>query len=374
MIKSKELIIKCGLYFYLAIMTIIVSYFSSKVWNILWPNERFTVVTVSSMSFLILLLGLSIKLKKIQHIFIIYHVSVILTVLLMLVSYEYRPIMAIFMLITLFAGLDTGIISVVSISVAVSFLFGAEQEYLYGTIIIGTISCLVAYFVKDKMKFIISIIIFLFSTFFINGIFQYLNNADVFDYKFALLSLSSAIISIIILFNVYLLIKPKSVEPYIKEDSETIKSIREKSLTLFYHSTEVAELSSAGAKAIKCNERLTFGGGLLHDLGKVEGNSDYIKSGLKLANYYGIPKEIKAIMVEHNAKNRIPGSKESAIVMLADTVISSIEYLKASNKEVSEKKIIENVFNARLNSNTLDNSGLSLKEYMMIKKAFLDFY
>lgn len=374
MVKNKELAIKCGLYFYLVLMTIVVSYFSSKVWNIqLWPNERFTVVVISSMSFLILLLGLSIKLKKIQHIFIIYHVSVVLTVILMLVSYEYRPIMAIFMLITLFAGLDTGIISVVSISVAVSFLFSAEQEYLYGTIIIGAVSCLVAYFVKDKIKFIISIIVFLFVTFFINGIFQYYNT-EIFDYEFALLSLSSSIISIIVLFNVYLLIKPKSVEPYIKEDAETIKSIREKSLTLFYHSTEVAELSLAGAKAIKCDERLTFGGGLLHDLGKVEGNSDYIKSGLKLANYYGIPKEIKAIMVEHNAKNRIPCSKESAIVMLADTVISSIEYLKASNKEISEKKIIENVFDARLNSNTLDNSDLSLKEYIMIKKAFLDFY
>ena len=371
---NKKILINAGLYLYMVIMTFVVAYFSSKIWrDELWPNERFTAVVVSAAAFIILLMALSRKIKDMVRLLIYYHGIVILTVLMMLIPYEFRPMMAVFMIMTLMAGIDTGLICALSVSVAVSFLYGAEQEFLYGTLIIGAFSCFVADVIKNKIKFIISSIILFFVAFFINGVFQYYNT-DIFDYGFAGISLVSIAISLIIFINVYAFIKPKSVEPYIREDSEPVRDIKEKSLSLYYHSEEVAELAKAGAEKIECNERLAYAGGLLHDIGKTKHGEDSVKTGLIIANKYGMPREIKAIMVEYDAKHRLPSSKEASLVMLADSVISSIEYLKASNREVSEKKIIDNVFNVRLSTGALDKSGLSVGELSRVKSAFENYF
>lgn len=374
MIKNKKVLINTALYVYMAVMTLIVAYFSSKIWRKeLWANERFTVVVVSASAFIILLMAMSIKIKDMVSLLIYYHGIVILTVLMMLIPYEFRPMTAVFMIMTLMSGIDTGLICALSVSVAVSFLYGAEQEFLYGTLIIGAFSCFVADAVKDKIKFIISSIVLFFIAFFINGIFQYYNT-DAFDYGFAGISLVSIAITLIIFINVYAFVKPKSVEPYIRESSEPVRDIKEKSISLYYHSQEVAELAKAGGEKIQCNARLAYAGGLLHDIGKTKDGNDNIKTGLMIANKYGMPREIKAIMVEYDGKHRPPSSKEAALVMLADSVISSIEYLKASGKDVSEKKIIDNVFNVRLSTGILDKSGLSVGELSKIKSEFEKYF
>ena len=217
MIKNKKILINTALYVYMAVMTFVVAYFSSKIWRKeLWANERFTVVVVSASAFIILLMAMSIKIKNMVNLLIYYHGIVILTVLMMLIPYEFRPMMAVFMIMTLMSGIDTGLICALCVSVAVSFLYGAEQEFLYGTLIIGAFSCFVADAVRDKIKFIISSIILFFVAFFINGIFQYYNT-DTFDYGFAGISLVSIAIALILFINVYAFIKPKSVEPYIRE-------------------------------------------------------------------------------------------------------------------------------------------------------------
>ncbi len=371
---NKKTLINAALYLYMIIMTFVVTFFASKIWQKeIWPNERFTIVVVSTASFIILLMAMSIKIKDIIKLLIYYHGIVILTVLMMLIPYEFRPVMAVFMIITLIAGTDTGLICALCVSVAVSFLYGAQQEFLYGTLIIGAFSCFVAANIKDKIKFIISCIVLFFITFFINGIFRYYDT-NVFDYGFAGVSLASVLIALIIFINFYAIIKPKSVEPFIKDDSEPVIDIKSKSLSLYCHSEEVAELAKAGGEVIDCNSRLAYAGGLLHDIGKTKTGNDSVKEGLIIANKYGMPKEIKAIMVEHDAKHRLPSSKESAIVMLADSVISSLEYLKASNKAISEKKIIDNVFNVRLSTGALDKSGLTVGELSRIKGAFEHYY
>lgn len=374
MIKNKKVLINTALYVYMVVMTLIAAYFSSKIWRKeLWANERFTVVVVSASAFIILLMAMSIKIKDMVRLLIYYHGIVILTVLMMLIPYEFRPMMAVFMIMTLMSGIDTGLISALSVSVAVSFLYGAEQEFLYGTLIIGAFSCFVADAVKDKIKFIISSIVLFFIAFFINGVFQYYYT-DVFDYGFAGISLVSIAIALILFINVYAFVKPKSVEPYIRESSEPVRDIKKKSISLYYHSQEVAELAKAGGEKIQCNARLAYAGGLLHDIGKTKDGNDNIKTGLMIANKYGMPREIKAIMVEYDGKHRPPSSKEAALVMLADSVISSIEYLKASGKDVSEKKIIDNVFNVRLSTGILDKSGLSVGELSMIKSEFEKYF
>ena len=78
-------------------------------------------------------------------------------------------------------------------------------------------------------------------------------------------------------------------------------------------------------------------------------------------------------MIEHNVKARLPRSKEAAIVMLCDTAISAVEYLRGTmdKKDVSEKTIMENALNKRLTGGTLHMSGLSIEEFDKIKEVLI---
>jgi len=67
-------------------------------------------------------------------------------------------------------------------------------------------------------------------------------------------------------------------------------------------------------------------------------------------------------------------TKEAAIVMLADSVVTSVEYLRETKKEVSEDTILDHAFATRVNSGILSDSGLSLEELYIIKKIFAEKY
>ena len=79
-------------------------------------------------------------------------------------------------------------------------------------------------------------------------------------------------------------------------------------------------------------------------------------------------------MVEHNVKSRAPKSKEAAIVMLSDTVVSTIEYVKGTmdKKDISEQVLVENAINKRLTSGALNKSGLTIEEFNTIKETLVN--
>jgi membrane-associated HD superfamily phosphohydrolase len=66
----------------------------------------------------------------------------------------------------------------------------------------------------------------------------------------------------------------------------------------------------------------------------------------------------------------IPSTKESGIVMLADSVEASVRSISEPTPEKIEA-MIENMFKSRLSENMLDNCDLTLKDLTSIKKAFM---
>ncbi len=74
-----------------------------------------------------------------------------------------------------------------------------------------------------------------------------------------------------------------------------------------------------------------------------------------LAEEYAFPKELKAILKEHNIKYERPNSVEAVIVMLSDNVVSTIEYIeKNDGHRFSSNKIIDNIFQMRMDKGTFD--------------------
>nr|WP_295678586.1 HD domain-containing protein [uncultured Lachnoclostridium sp.] len=150
-----------------------------------------------------------------------------------------------------------------------------------------------------------------------------------------------------------------------------MKRLEEESPKLYIHSKSIAYLSQKAAECIGAKEDVAFVGGLYHEIGRLLG-ADYVKNGEELAIQYKLPKEVSDMIRQHNFKVELPKTKEAAIVMLSDNILSTILYLKNSGEtSITAEKVIENTFSIRLNKGTLDESGISLKEFHKLKEFYI---
>ncbi|MDF2487028.1 MAG: hypothetical protein K0R46_3196 [Herbinix sp.] len=152
--------------------------------------------------------------------------------------------------------------------------------------------------------------------------------------------------------------------------NELLMRLKQHSETLYSHALFIADLSGRAAKLIGAQEQLARAGGLYHEIGKLNGKN-YIEEGLNIAEDYAFPKELRAILKEHNIKYDKPNSVEAAIVMLSDSVVSTIEYIeKTEENKFTTNKILDNIFQMRMDKGTFDNANLSLKEFKLLKEFY----
>jgi len=193
----------------------------------------------------------------------------------------------------------------------------------------------------------------------------------------------------------------------------------------FHHSIAVATLAEAAAKAIGANPVLARVGAYYHDVGKIfnpeffvenQMESDklhnsimpeqsvhiiisHVEEGQKIAKRYKLPSEIiKFIPMHHGTtlvayfygkalkrkelrnieieesnfryKGPKPDSKETGIVMLADSVEAAVRSLDEKTPENIEKTV-EAIFESRIEDGQLDESNLTFKDIEDIKRTFI---
>lgn len=188
----------------------------------------------------------------------------------------------------------------------------------------------------------------------------------------------------------------------------------------FYHSMMVAAVSEAAAEAIGADPIFTRVASYYHDIGKMKRPKFYVenqeggenphdkispflsalvilahpKDGFEMAKKYKIPREIRDIMLEHHGTTLLayfynkaksldenireddfrysgpkPKTKESAIIMLADSIeaaVRSIEHKTYNNIEEMIRKIIFN----KLEDGQLKDADLTFKDIETIIKVF----
>lgn len=189
----------------------------------------------------------------------------------------------------------------------------------------------------------------------------------------------------------------------------------------YHHSIIVANLAEAAAEAIDANPMLARAGAYYHDIGKLkrpqyfkenqlgenphEKINPYISAaivtahihdGLQLAQEYHLPKEVQAIIREHHGDTpvayfyhkaveqaegqpvdmsdfrydgRRPQSKESAVVMMADTVEAAVRSMQEPTPEKINQFIRKLVY-GKIDDNQLSDAPISLREIMRACDAF----
>lgn len=147
----------------------------------------------------------------------------------------------------------------------------------------------------------------------------------------------------------------------------------EHSQKLYGHSLHISSIAQEAALCVGCNDKIVQAGGLYHEIGRIAGK-DYIEEGVKLGEEYHLPQPVIDIICQHNSKYEKPQSVEAAVVMITDSIVSTIEYMEQEQKEkkvhLSAEKIIEQIFDIRLSKGTLDESGMDICNYKKLKEFF----
>ncbi|MDF5734133.1 MULTISPECIES: HD family phosphohydrolase [unclassified Nostoc] len=210
----------------------------------------------------------------------------------------------------------------------------------------------------------------------------------------------------------------------------------------FQHTLFVATLAEAAAKKLGCNVELVRAGALYHDIGKMHDPLGFIENqmggpnkhdteikdpwksaeiikkhvteGLVMARKHLLPTAIQAFIPEHQGTmliayfhhqaqqmaqsdssltvddadfrydGPIPQSRETGIVMLADSCEAALRSLQASAKPLPEKRslkdvsteqaltMLNNILRAKWQDNQLVDSGLTREEISQISQIFVD--
>lgn len=200
-----------------------------------------------------------------------------------------------------------------------------------------------------------------------------------------------------------------------------LKKISVEAPGTFQHSVMVATLSENAATSIGANAVFCRVASYYHDLGKTKRPKFYVenqqngenphnkispfmstliitshtKDGAEMAKEYQIPKEIRDIMYEHqgttflayfyNAAKKIdpnvekeefrysgpkPKTKESAIIMLADSIEAATRSLDEKSPMAMEN-MIRKIINGKIEDNQLSEADLTFKEIEIIIKTFV---
>ncbi len=202
-------------------------------------------------------------------------------------------------------------------------------------------------------------------------------------------------------------------------NSKLLKRLADEAPGTFHHSLNVANLSEAAANEIGANAMLVRVGALYHDIGKMENPTDFTENqatginshddlspkesariiidhvinGIELARKYNLPDRVIDFIRTHHGTSTVqyfyfkekeidedaaiedfqypgplPFSKETAILMMADSVEAASKSLKNPTSTLIDA-FVEKIIKKQMEEDQYLNADITFKEIQQIKKV-----
>lgn len=149
--------------------------------------------------------------------------------------------------------------------------------------------------------------------------------------------------------------------------------LKEFSKEEYFHAVHTAYLCDRIAGKLDLDAAAAKAGGYYHKIGILKGENSFENAKLVLEEYR-IPDKVMEILKEYLNKDEKIVSKESAVLLISDTVISSISYLfsKDANARLDYEKLIQAVFSKKVESGILNYNKISIGELEEMKKILME--
>lgn len=305
-------------------------------------------------------------------------------------------------------------------------------EFIFYQLITGMITIIsVKSFEKRSNFFVVSGLIFLsYSTIYICGLFSQDTTLNNIDWQRFVIFALNAILTLLSYPLIYLFEKifGMTTDLTLLELSSTnnpaLRELSRRAPGTFQHSMQVANISEDLINEIGGNALLTRVGAMYHDIGKTlapiyfteNQNTEYnphneldyedsahiitqhVRDGITLAKKYHLPGVIIDFIRTHHGTtktgyfytkyiNEHPGeeidptpfiypgprpfSRETAVVMLVDSVEAACKSLKETNKE-NINSLVDNIINSKISDNQLSNCDITFNDINHIRSMLKD--
>jgi putative nucleotidyltransferase with HDIG domain len=333
------------------------------------------------------------------------------------------------MLITIFYGYRVGFWYVIALSALAGTMQGNDFQLTISSIFIGSVGIVCVKQIRSRTQLLTSALYLTIAYIIILLAFNFLhyNVSKELWQQMGLAILNSLMTPIlvlgfaIILGNLFDITTDLTLLELSDLNRPMLKQLSTQTPGTYHHSIMVGTLAEAAAEAVAANPLLARTGAYYHDIGKIERRDYYIEnqivfnphdtlppeesakilvshvdSGLELAEKHRLPKVIKEIIAQHHGTSlikyfyhkalkmqnsnvneeqyRYPGplpvSKETGIIMLADTVEASVRSLGQGNEEELREIVVELV-EERFRDGQLDKCELSVKDLQTVEDSFI---
>lgn len=239
------------------------------------------------------------------------------------------------------------------------------------------------------------------------------------------LSAALTLVGFFILGSVFGITTTLQLQELSRLDHPLLQELLRRAPGTYHHSIMVANLAEQAAERIRANGTLVRVGAFYHDIGKMnrppfftenqEGFNphdtldplssariiiSHVSDGLELARRYRLPDRIRDFIAEHHGDKQIkailakalqqageeadqvdlsqfrhrgprPRSRETGIVLLADTVDATSSALRPDS-EKAIVRLVNGIVDDDLTDGQLDDSGLTLGDIKLIRASFIE--
>jgi putative nucleotidyltransferase with HDIG domain len=206
-------------------------------------------------------------------------------------------------------------------------------------------------------------------------------------------------------------------------NQKLLRQLAEEAPGTFQHSLQVANLAEGAILIIGGNPLLVRAGALYHDIGKLIGPQyftenqafginphdqlsfeesakiimEHVNRGVELAHKHKIPDQIIDFIRTHHGTTKtgyffieknnnhekeideslftypgpVPSTRETAVVMLADSIEAASRSMDKKNNETF-KKLIDSIFQQKTEAGQLDYAPLTFRDITLLKEIFLE--
>ncbi len=314
-----------------------------------------------------------------KQFYILYLISLVAALLFPMVDSEGWPFLVIFVLLSVFGDWFAGYVSGVCL-LTVSFLLAGETDInlFIVYLISGLVGCLIFRTLDESSNFFLQIFVSALLLFVFLMACVTLFKEETFHISLLFLPLVNVTISLILLFVIVKIYTSRVIYRAQAEYMEindpmypllvSLKDISEKD---YYHAVHTAYFCDRIATELGLDVKVVKCAGYYQNIGIIHGNNSWSET-LTILQGADFPEKPLTVIRELTDPGETLHSKEAAVVLFSNLVVSSVLYLidKNPEAEINYDSVIEAVFKSRLDNGTLNDNAISIADIRLMKKKF----
>ncbi|MCR4787849.1 MAG: hypothetical protein K5888_04615 [Lachnospiraceae bacterium] len=319
--------------------------------------------------------------EHIWRFYLVYAIGFLASVFFPLISENGRPFLVIFVALVMVSDEIVAICAGSSLLVLCELLCREHSiNSLIGYFVPSLIAVMFFSVVTEEFRIFVPLAVSIFAQFVSLCVISVLFSNRTFGIDLFLIPFANIFICVILILVVlkvlsfsYVYKKDDRYMDILDPEFELLSELKNRSKDDYDHSIYTSVLCSKLALKMGLDEKTTKALGLYHRIGLLRGDNNW-ENAYGLMTEHNIPEEVIDLLAEYFNKDGGVRSRQTAVLVIAETVVSSVGYLFSKDKEVNinYEKLINTIFDKKLESGMFADSDLSFSDINIMKKTLCE--